>query len=366
MPVRVGDELQPSCRGTRRPPGSRATSCRTRRPLRAPIGKSSLSPTSTRPVVDLVARRRRHPAPRPVGNASTLSTPNVVWTSSRPSPSALAPGSPSTPAGSLIRRPSIWKPPQMPSTARPWAACASMAVSSPRSRSQPRSASVARVPGITTTSAECSARGWSTNATSTCGSRPSASMSVKLLIRGSLTTATRRRSPASGAAAARSPTERESSESSHSSGSHGSTPSTGRCVTASSVSRPGRNSSTVAAELVDDQPADQRLVVLLEQGERAVERGENAAPVDVADEDGGDRGMPGQSHVDEVVPTQVHLGRAARTFAHHDVETTSEVVEGVVRRRGQYRASARRSRGRRDVRPVGPSPRHGCHGRYPA
>ncbi len=174
--------------------------------------------------------------------------------SSRPSPSALAPGSPSTPAGSLIRRPSIWKPPQMPSTARPWAACSWTAVSSPRSRSQPRSARVARVPGSTTTSAECSARGWSTNATSTWGSRPRASMSVKLLIRGSLTTATRSRSPSVGAAAARSPTDRESSESSHRRGSQGSTPSTGRWVTDSSVSRPGRSRPTSPRNLLTTSP----------------------------------------------------------------------------------------------------------------
>ena len=82
----------------------------------------------------------------------------------------------------------------MPSTGRPARARSVTAAARPRSRSQARSETVARDPGSTTRSASARSAGLVAKRTSTPGSAASASMSVKLLIRGSLTTATRRKS----------------------------------------------------------------------------------------------------------------------------------------------------------------------------
>jgi hypothetical protein len=90
-----------------------------------------------------------------------------------------------------MRRHSIWKPPQMPNNGLPARACATMPSANPRSRSQPRSATVDLLPGMTTTSASGRSAGSVTQRTSTPGSQASASTSVELEIRGSRIAATR-------------------------------------------------------------------------------------------------------------------------------------------------------------------------------
>ena len=270
------------------------------------------------------------------------------------------------PCGSATVRPSIWKPPQIPSTAPPRRACATTASARPRSRSQARSATVDRVPGSTTTSAPDSARGLSANTTSSPGSRQSASRSVKLEMRGSTTTATRVRSTSGDGAAARSRSASASSLSSHSPGSHGSTPSTGRPVTRSSVSRPGRSSPTSPRNLFTTKPAIRRLVGGLEQRQRAVHRGEDPAAVDVADQQRRDAAVPREPHVDVVVGAQVDLGRAAGPLAHHHVEPAGQVVVRRERRLGQAPHGRRRTPPPPGVRRAGPARRRGCAGRCPA
>ena len=74
-----------------------------------------------------------------------------------------------------------------------------------------------------------------------------------------------------------------------------------------------------AAELVDDEAADQRLVFGREQGQRAVHGGEHAAAVDVAGHDDRQAGRAGQAHVGHVGFAQVDLGRAARALADDHV-----------------------------------------------
>ena len=66
-----------------------------------------------------------------------------------------------------------------------------IAWSSPRSRSQPKSATVDLVPGSTITSVSARSAGSRTQRTSTPGSQASASTSVELEIRGNRSTATR-------------------------------------------------------------------------------------------------------------------------------------------------------------------------------
>ena len=83
-------------------------------------------------------------------------------------------------------------------------------------------------------------------------------------------------------------------------GRYGTTPSTGTPVRAVSMSSPGASRLAVAAELVDDEAGDARALVGLEQLERADERGEDAAAIDVADEQHRRVGEPRDVHVDDV------------------------------------------------------------------
>ncbi len=192
---------------------------------------------------------------------STFSPRKVVSRSSSPSPSTCVPGRPSMPSRSAIARPSIWQPPQIPSTGRPAAACSRTARSRPRARIHagrrwsPASRAARRGRRRT------SARGSETKTTSRSGSRPSASTSVKLLIRGNRTTATLRapppdRRPSSSSA---------SSESSHSDGSHGSDAEHPAPGERGQLAQPRREQRGIAAELVDHEARDQRLVRRREQ-----------------------------------------------------------------------------------------------------
>ena len=144
----------------------------------------------------------------------------------------------------------------MPSTGRPLRARSSSAAANPRSRSQARSATVAREPGSTTRSASASSAGRLASRTSTPGSAASASMSVKLLIRGSRTTLTRSTSAPSGSPVApgRDSRASESSASSQRPGAQGSTPSTGRPVRLVIMSRPGSSSSRAPRNLLITNP----------------------------------------------------------------------------------------------------------------
>ena len=260
-------------------------------------------------------------------------------TSSSPRPASSAPATPSTPAGSTIRRPSIWKPPQIPSTGRPAAAWSRTARSSPRERSQARSASVARVPGSTTRSAPASARG--VGGEDDVDARLDAERvdvgevgdprepydgdPQPRLVLG--WPADRRRSSAS-------------SESSQRSGCHGSTPYTSRPVSAAELVESRAEQVDVAAELVDHEARDQRLVRRVQQRHRAEHRREDAAAVDVADHDRRDRAVLRQPHVDVVAGPQVDLRRAARALDDDEVVAGGEVVEGGVRRVAQVGAAA--------------------------
>ena len=145
----------------------------------------------------------------------------------------------------------------MPSTGRPRAARPAMAAARPVSRSQPRSLTVARVPGRITRSASSSWPGVAARSTMTPGSAASGSTSVTLDIRGSRTTTTRRLAAPCGGRAARGreSRSRESSASSHRSLRQGSTPSTGRPVIDCSMSRPGASSRRSPRNLLTTKPA---------------------------------------------------------------------------------------------------------------
>ncbi len=112
-------------------------------------------------VVDLVARTPARPAPYPPGSPSTLSGANSVRDVEQPE--ARRPWRPPRPrrrAGPRSVRPSIWKPPQIPSTGRPAARvgdhrAVQAAVAQPaRGRRRSRGC-----PGRTTRSASARSRG---------------------------------------------------------------------------------------------------------------------------------------------------------------------------------------------------------------
>ena len=141
--------------------------------------------------------------------------------------------------------------------------------------------------------------------TSTPGSAASASTSVKFDIRGQPDDRDPQdvlgRSGGRGRLAGAAPTSRESSASSQTAGSHGRTPSTGRPVSRAQHRRgPGCSSRTSPRNLLITKPAISAWSAGVEQGQRAVQRGEHAAAVDVADHDDRQAGRAGQAHVGEV------------------------------------------------------------------
>ena len=91
--------------------------------------------------------------------------------------------------------PSIWKPPQRPSTLPPRRTWAARSTSHPWARKNSRSAMVALVPGMITRSATGMGEPGGTIWTSTSGSSFSGSTSSKLAMRLSIGTATRRAPP---------------------------------------------------------------------------------------------------------------------------------------------------------------------------
>ena len=89
----------------------------------------------------------------------------------------------------------------------------------------------------------------------------------------------------------------------------------------------------VAAEFVDDKAADARLLVLVEQLDRAVERSEHAAAVDVPDEQHRCVHELRKSHVHDVVLLEIDLGRTAGALDDNDVVLGGEAVERLLNNR---------------------------------
>ena len=170
-------------------------------------------------------------------------------------------------------------------------------------------------------------------------------MSVKLLTRGSTTTAIRSASWSVADPRTRSRSASESSESSQSPGSHGSTPSTGRPVSRSSVSRPGRSRPTSPRNLLTTNPATSAWSSASSSASvpcmAANTPPRSMSPTSTV----GMRAVPGEPHVDEVVRPQVDLGGAAGPLADDDVVAGGELVVRRERRLGQGGPPAGERRG---------------------
>ena len=171
--------------GSRRSPASRASACpRPRRPGSRP--GSVLARTRSPPALRRPRGGSRTPPParraprRPAGPGSSPAR-------TAPAPAAArarrpCPARDST--SSSMRSPSIWKPPQMPSTGRPSAARRGERVRQPALAQPLQRPHRAAGAGHTTRSASASSSARSTNRTTTPGSAASASTSVKFDISG--------------------------------------------------------------------------------------------------------------------------------------------------------------------------------------
>ena len=331
--------------GTSRPParpGDRAVEAR-------PQARERGQRAGRLPQMDLVARQRRarsapkKPPPRPPPHdlAGRLGRGEHRRPSSRPRPARSL--------GHLRRRPDReMRAEHLAATAdaehrRARRARRKSAAPSPLARSQARSASVLFVPGrITRSAAEL--RGRSTKRSRTPGSCSSGSKSSKFAMRGRRTTAisiapVRRRARPPGAEGrppgARLPSGVEAERvfvgrrRSVQVGDDAEHRAAGPLL---EEAQPGLSSAAVAAEAVDQQAAHPRALVGLEQLQRADERREHAAAVDVADEQHRRVGEPRDGHVHEVAVAQVDLGRAARALDHHDDRGSRAAAPGYRRR----------------------------------
>ena len=107
---------------------------------------------------------------------------------------------------------------------------------------------------------------------------------------------------------------------------HGDDAGHGQAREALEILHPGTQDLGVSAELVDDEALDHGAVCVVEQPERAVELGEDAARVDVAREQHRRAHHVGHAHVDEVVLAQVDLGGAAGPLDDDDVGLGGKLV----------------------------------------
>ena len=85
----------------------------------------------------------------------------------------------------------------------------------------------------------------------------------------------------------------------------------------------------VAAELIDDDALDQLAVLLGLQGYAAVDRGEDAAAVDVANKDDVGAGMARHGQVYQVVVTEIEFRNAACALHDDGVVAGVETVESI-------------------------------------
>ena len=89
---------------------------------------------------------------------------------------------------------------------------------------------------------------------------------------------------------------------------------------------PGVEQRHVAAKFVDNHPLDPRALVVVQQREGAVDRGEYAAAIDIRHEDHRALRHLGHAHVDDVAIAQVDLRRAARPFQHQHIMFGGQAV----------------------------------------
>ena len=84
----------------------------------------------------------------------------------------------------------------------------------------------------------------------------------------------------------------------------------------------------ISPELIDNQAADARPLLLFQQSHRTVQLGEHAAPVNISRQQHRRVHQFRHAHVDNIIGAQVDLGRAARPFDDNDIVFRGKAVIG--------------------------------------
>ena len=87
----------------------------------------------------------------------------------------------------------------------------------------------------------------------------------------------------------------------------------------------------IAAELVDDIALEAAALALFEQHHRAQDAGDDAAPVDIADEHHWQIGGLGEAHIGDIAGAQIGLRRAAGPLHQHEIGPLAHGVEALER-----------------------------------
>ena len=86
----------------------------------------------------------------------------------------------------------------------------------------------------------------------------------------------------------------------------------------------------VTAEFVNDETVNARLLVLIEQLDRAVQRREHTAAVYIADQQNWRIHQLRQTHIDNIILLEIDLCRTARPLDHDDVVLGGKAVKCVL------------------------------------
>jgi hypothetical protein len=83
----------------------------------------------------------------------------------------------------------------------------------------------------------------------------------------------------------------------------------------------------IAVEVVDDEAFQARRIGRIEDGEGAGDGRDDAAAMDVADEQDGEIGGGGKAHVGDVAVAQIDLGGGAGALDQHEIAGGRQVAE---------------------------------------
>ena len=89
---------------------------------------------------------------------------------------------------------------------------------------------------------------------------------------------------------------------------------------------PGIQQRHVAAKFINNHALDPRALAIVQQRERAVDRGEYAAAIDIRHEDHRALGHLGHAHIDDVAIAQIDLRRTSCPFQHQHIMFGGQAV----------------------------------------
>ena len=92
----------------------------------------------------------------------------------------------------------------------------------------------------------------------------------------------------------------------------------------------------VAAEFIQNDPLHPVLFLRFQQADRTDHGGNRAAPVDIGDQKYRRLDHQGDPHVDDVIRLQVHFGRTAGPFDHHDVIALLQFIQAIANHAKQF------------------------------